>query len=97
MTVIKAFDSAYPGSMFERKDGGYVERDDHNSLAAALIYQIDSRNRDIEDLRTTLENYDRLTRPDWVADAELLTALKNNSLTTDQRAMLYMWAKGSAA
>lgn len=39
---IKAYDSAYPGSMFERPDGGFVERDDAQSLANALLALIKS-------------------------------------------------------
>lgn len=46
--VVKAFSSAYPGSMFERKDGGYVERDDAQSLAAALLALVASGDRAAE-------------------------------------------------
>ncbi len=48
---VKAFDTAYPGSMCEREDGYYVERNDHKSMAAALVELIASRDREIEDLR----------------------------------------------
>lgn len=57
--AIKAFNSAYPGSMCERTDGDYVERKDATSLAAALLEQIHSRDRDIEDTQAAairLEN-----------------------------------------
>ena len=42
---VVAFDSAYPGSMCEREHGGYVERDDANSLAAALLALVKSGDR----------------------------------------------------
>lgn len=57
--TVKAFDSAYPGSMCERENGDYVERKDAASLAAALLEQIHSRDREIEDWQATairLEN-----------------------------------------
>lgn len=50
---VRAFDSAYPGSMFERNDGYYVERKDVASLAAAMLEQIHARDRDIEDWQAT--------------------------------------------
>jgi hypothetical protein len=42
VSTVKAYDTAYPGSMFPRSGstGGYVERDDAASLAAALLEQI---------------------------------------------------------
>ena len=49
--ILKGFDSAYPGSMHERDEGRYLERDDHKSLAAGLIELIDSKNLEIVDLR----------------------------------------------
>jgi hypothetical protein len=39
---VRAFDSAYPGSMSEKDHGGYVERDDAKSLAGALLALIKS-------------------------------------------------------
>lgn len=51
----KAFDSAYPGSMVERHDGYYICRNDHVSLAAALVELIASRDREIDDLRSALK------------------------------------------
>jgi hypothetical protein len=53
--AVKAFDSAYPGSMCERVDGYYIERNDHKSMAAALLELIASRDREIEDLRYTID------------------------------------------
>lgn len=58
---VKAFDTAYPGSMVERCDGWYVERTDHKSMAAAMVELIASRDREIEDLREALKDaQDRL-------------------------------------
>lgn len=57
--TVKAFDSAYPGSMCEREKGDYVKRKDAASLAAALLEQIHSRDREVEDWQDTairLEN-----------------------------------------
>jgi len=51
---VVAYDSAYPGSMCERENGRYIDRDDQNSLAAALVELIASRDREIEDLRYVL-------------------------------------------
>lgn len=45
----KYFDSAYPGSMSERKDGSYVEREDSQSLALALLENLYAAQRDAED------------------------------------------------
>lgn len=56
--TVRAFDSAYPGSMFERKDGYYVERNDHKSMAAALVELIASRDRELEDLRDAVKHAD---------------------------------------
>lgn len=55
-TAIKAYDTAYPGSMMPRADGYYLERNDHKSMAAALIELIASRDREIEDLRDALHD-----------------------------------------
>ena len=53
MSAVKAYDSAYPGSMFEHNDGDYVERKDAASLAAALLEQVHSRDDQIEDWRAS--------------------------------------------
>ncbi|MBU0601101.1 MAG: hypothetical protein KKD25_01710 [Gammaproteobacteria bacterium] len=58
--TVRAFESAYPGSMFERKDGYYVERNDHKSMAAALVELISSRDRELDDLRDAIKSYQRL-------------------------------------
>lgn len=64
------WDTAYPGSMSERNDGYFLRRDDHKSLAAALIELIDSRDHEIEDLRDGIQSYRRLL----VAAPKLLDA-----------------------
>ncbi len=46
---VRGYESAYPGSMFPREDGGYVQRDDANSLAAALLALIKSADRTAHD------------------------------------------------
>lgn len=53
--TIKAYDSAYPGSMFLRDDGNYIERTDIDSLVAALVEAVRARDRTIEDLEGALE------------------------------------------
>ncbi len=53
--TIKAFDSAYPGSMFEKPRGSYVERDDAKSLAAALLEIIATEKRSASDLLDELQ------------------------------------------
>lgn len=61
--AVKAFDTAYPGSMVARGDGYYVERNGHRSMAAALVELIASRDREIEDLRDALKDaQDRLAK-----------------------------------
>jgi len=45
-----AYRSAYPGSMFERVDGEYIERTDAKSLAAALVELVEEKTRTVEDL-----------------------------------------------
>ncbi len=60
MDKVKAFDSAYPGSMFEGANGDYIRRDDHVSLAASLVELIASRDRDAEDLRETIKHISSL-------------------------------------
>ena len=55
--TIKAFDSAYPGSMFEKPDGSYVERDDAASLAAALLEIIASGKRSVSDYQDAFEQH----------------------------------------
>lgn len=56
MSSPKLYDSAYPGSMFPRKEGGYVEATDHVSLAAQLVATIEAQKRQIEDLEALVES-----------------------------------------
>lgn len=58
-TQIKSFEPAYPGSMVERHDGYFLQRDDHKSLAGALVDLIASRDREIEDLRSHVASLQR--------------------------------------
>lgn len=39
-TQVTLFSSAYPGSMFKRDDGQYIDKDDNRSLAAALLHNM---------------------------------------------------------
>ena len=52
---IRGFDSAYPGSMSEREDGGYVQRDDPRSLAGALLELVRSGDRAARNLLDDLD------------------------------------------
>lgn len=52
--TLHAYESAYPGSMFERPDGGYIQRDDAESLAAGLLALIKSGDQAAEDAVTAL-------------------------------------------
>ena len=75
MNEIRAFDSAYPGSMSQRNDGYYVERNDHKSMAAALVELISSRDRELEDLRGAItqleaENAELRVKLDAIYNAE---------------------------
>ena len=81
MNEIRAFDSAYPGSMSQRNDGYYVERDDHKSMAAALVELIGSRDRELDDLRDAItqlesENYELRAKLDAAIDRELTRVAK---------------------
>lgn len=53
---VKAFKSAYPGSMYECAEGSYVERADVGSMAAALLEAIADRDRQIKELRGALQD-----------------------------------------
>jgi hypothetical protein len=53
-----AFESAYPGSMFEREDGGYIRRDDADSLANSLLALIKSGDRAASDSNDALKQMD---------------------------------------
>jgi hypothetical protein len=45
-----AYRSAYPGSMFQRLDGDYIERTDAKSLAAALVELVEEKTRAVDDV-----------------------------------------------
>ena len=49
MNEPKYFDSAYPGSMSQREDGSYVEKEDSESLAHALLQNLYAAQQDAED------------------------------------------------
>lgn len=51
---MRAFSSAYPGSMFEREDGDYIERSDAASLAEALLEIVKKGSDRMEDLAAQL-------------------------------------------
>ena len=53
--TVRAFDSAYPGSMFDKPHGEYVERGDASSLAAALLELVAKHKRDAEDFEDALK------------------------------------------
>jgi hypothetical protein len=47
---MKAYESAYPGSMCERRDGDYIRRDDLDSLLEAIRELVTEHKRTAEDL-----------------------------------------------
>ena len=53
--TVRAFDSAYPGSMFDKPHGEYVGRGDASSLAAALLELVAKHKRDAEDFEDALK------------------------------------------
>lgn len=50
MKAVEAYDSAYPSSMSEREDGGFIRRDDAESLVGSLLALIKSGDRAAEAL-----------------------------------------------
>lgn len=80
--AVRSFESAYPGSMFERRAGEYVRRDDAGSLAGGLLELIASLRRELEDALDAASQLD--------ADvAELIEAAK--ALRISHNAMLARW------
>jgi hypothetical protein len=69
MTAAKLYDTAYPGSMVPRKEGGYVEADDHSSLAAALVAKVHRLQNEVEDWQAAAIEQERMKN-------ELLEALR---------------------
>lgn len=53
--TVRAFDSAFPGSMFDKPHGEYIERGDASSLAAALLELVSKHKRDAEDFEDALK------------------------------------------
>ena len=68
---VLAYDSAYPGSMSPRPDGGYVERHDVASLAGALLERIADLTRRLEDAEAVIAHPENLP-----AVADLIEAAK---------------------
>ena len=68
---VLAFDTAYPGSMSQREDGRYVERDDVGSLSGALLEQVESFRRRAEDAEDALAQ-DRAAVAKLVAERDRL-------------------------
>ena len=66
------YQSAYPGSMFKEVDGGYVEREDNASLAAALLENIAALQRRAEDA----EDAEKALKKAVAVNAQLLEALR---------------------
>lgn len=73
---IKRFYSAYPGSMFEKPEGGYVEFNDVDSLASALVKNYDDMRRSVDDWTdTAIQNEKRAQIAEQQRD-ELLEGAK---------------------
>lgn len=47
---MKLYNSAYPGSMFEKQDGSYIEASDTSSMLESLAEHLKAKDRQIEDL-----------------------------------------------
>ncbi|MGH7462816.1 MAG: hypothetical protein ACREMA_17555 [Longimicrobiales bacterium] len=90
----KGWDSAYPGSMAQRNDGYFLRRDDHTSLAAALVELIASRDREIDDLREAVAVHKRFlaAAPDLLASAkaaeEFISGFDDDNTQSGVRGML---------
>jgi hypothetical protein len=63
---LRAFDTAYPGSMVERDDGGYVRRDDNQALIAALAANIAADKAAIQDLQDAANDHLTNAAPDML-------------------------------
>lgn len=85
-----AFESAYPGSMHECRDGNYVRRDDPHSLASALLERMAEQGRTIEDLQLRV-GFDR------DAIVELVTALKAVVRVADRATVEFDMAREAIA
>lgn len=66
--------------MHEREDGYFLRRNDHVTLAAALVELIASRDREISDLRDAVDAYERMLK----VAPELMDAARALALATDE-------------
>lgn len=77
MSKPKRYDSAYPGSMFEKPEGGFVEFNDVDSLAYALVKNYDAMRLSVDDWTdTAIANEKRAQIAERQRD-ELLAASKS--------------------
>ena len=83
--TVRAFDSAYPGSMFDKPHGEYVERGDASSLAAALLELVSKHKRDAEDFEDALKQ-EKAERDALRAEVERLRA---DAIKSERRAIEY--------
>ena len=83
--TVRAFDSAYPGSMFDKPHGEYVERGDASSLAAALLELVAKHKRDSEDFEDALKQ-EKAERDALRAEVERLRA---DAIKSERRAIEY--------
>ena len=77
--TVRAFDSAYPGSMFDKPHGEYVERGDASSLAAALLELVAKHKRDAEDFEDALKQ-EKAERDALRAEVELIKSHQDELL-----------------
>jgi hypothetical protein len=70
--MLRAFDSAYPGSMFPSPQGDYIDRRDADSLAAALIEAVTTRDKHVEDLQAARDELVAFIEL-WVYEGRLQT------------------------
>lgn len=89
MKAIEAYESAYPGSMYEREDGGFIRRDDAESLALSLLALIKSGDRAAEDLR---DERDELLRMN-TQQAATITQMQRGLELLSKDAARYRWLK----
>jgi hypothetical protein len=76
MSVVTAFNSAYPGSMFQKPDGDYIMRTDAYSLAGALVERVCALQNDLEDMTAAACQHEGEANALRQSRDELLEALK---------------------
>ena len=76
MSEPKYFSSAYPGSMSQNENGGYVEREDSESLAGALLKNLYAVQREMEDWRTSAIDLEKQLAERDAALARCVEAIK---------------------